>query len=208
MSEGEHYLPVRGLSIYDPLTKLIGADRAREALLTGAALQGSERVLDVGCGTGTLAVLVKSRFPDAAVFGIDPDPKAIRRARRKAERAGLTVRFDEAFANKLPYDDRSFDRVFSSMMFHHLGEGKLDMLREVRRVLAPGGSFHMLDFGGTTPPTNPMARLFVSMHHLRENFGTGIVELMRNAGFADPQQTGQGKILTVPIACFACRIPQ
>jgi FkbM family methyltransferase len=118
------FLPAAGhdflLPIYDPFTKLFGFDRARRMLLDQAALQPQHRVLDVGCGTGTLAVLIKRLYPTINVVALDPDPKALARAQRKAERAAVSIRFDRGFSDALGYPDAAFDRVFSSMMFHHL----------------------------------------------------------------------------------------
>lgn len=78
------YLPAAGsdwaLPFYDFVTKLLGADRARNALLKQVDLKPGERVLDIGCGTGTFAVLLKQRFPNVEVAALDPDPKALARA--------------------------------------------------------------------------------------------------------------------------------
>ena len=139
------YLPAAGhdwlLPLYDPFVKLLGGDRAREALLEQAAVRAGHRVLDLGCGTGTFAVRIKEAHPEADVVGLDPDAKALTRAKAKADRAGLAVRFDQGYADDLPYPDASFDRVFSSFMFHHLpAEEKEATLRAVRRVLKPGGT--------------------------------------------------------------------
>src|SRR5215472_6472933 len=145
------YLPAASydwaLPLYDPLVKLMGADKAKRALLDQADLRPTYRVIDIGCGTGTLAVLIKRLHPDAEVVGIDPDPKALDLARHKAARAATPIRFDRGSSDEMPYPDESFDRVFSSFMFHHLPERvKEGTPREVRRVLVPGGSFHLLDF--------------------------------------------------------------
>jgi ubiquinone/menaquinone biosynthesis C-methylase UbiE len=147
------FLPAAGhdwfLPIYDPLTKIIRVDRARRTLLDAAALQSHHRVLDVGCGTGTLAVLIKRLYPSVDVIALDPDPKALARAQRKAERAAVSIRFDRGFADSLGYRDATFDRVFSSMMFHHLAnDQKEKALYEIRRVLKPGGRLEFLDFSG------------------------------------------------------------
>src|SRR6266478_2037249 len=118
------YLPAAGhdwsLPLYDPMVKLLGGDAARAVLLDQAAVRPADRVLDIGCGTGTLAVLIKRRYPAVEVVGLDPDPRALARARRKAQRAALSIQLDRGFADELPYADGSFDRVFSSFMLHHL----------------------------------------------------------------------------------------
>ena len=147
------FLPAAGrdffLPLYDPLTSLLGGDRARRHLIEQANISSGQRILDIGCGTGTLAVQLKKERADVEVVGLDPDPKALRRARAKTTRAGVSVQFDQGFADALPYESSSFHRVLSSLMFHHLeDETREKTLREVLRVLKPGGSFHLFDFTG------------------------------------------------------------
>ncbi|UJR85152.1 class I SAM-dependent methyltransferase [Sandaracinus amylolyticus] len=185
-----HFVPAAGhpslLALYDPLTKLLGADSDRAALLEQAALTRGHRVLDVGCGTGTLVVQASRAHPGIEIVGLDPDRDALARARRKASRAGVDARFVEGFADALPWGEGSFDRVVSSLMFHHLPDAtKPAMLREVRRVLVPGGTFHLLDFV-------PRERSWLSHrlawnHHARGNAPAAIVELLRDAGFASAE---------------------
>ena len=134
MSESTRpYLPAAGydwtLPLYDPIVKLLGGDSARRMLLDQAELRPGYRVLDIGCGTGTLAILTKSLYPDVAIVGIDPDPKALARARRKASRAAVSIQFDQGFGDELPYPEASFDRVFSSFMFHHLPSAEKRAIR-------------------------------------------------------------------------------
>src|SRR5215469_3349275 len=187
------FLPAAGLDLllplYDPMVKLLGADRARKKLFYQASVQPQHRVLDIGCGTGTFAVAMKRWLPSVQVVGLDPDPKALVRSRRKAERAGVSIRFDQGFANALPYSDSSFDRVFSSLMFHHLPQdGKLATMREVRRVLKPGGSLHLLDFEQEGPRShNPLARWLHSSERMQGNTREQILGWMREAGLAEPR---------------------
>lgn len=194
------YLPAAGhdwaLPLYDPLVKLLGADSARRALLDQAAVQSAHRVLDIGCGTGTLAILIKRQHRDVEVVGIDPDSKALARAKRKAARAAVSIRFDRGSADELPYSDGSFDRVFSSFMFHHLQADQRERtLREMRRVLAPGGSIHLLDF---VRPEEHAAGWWTGLFHssprLRDNSDSRILALLRQAGFEDPNRVAAGAI--------------
>ena len=195
------YLPAAGhdwmLPLYDLLVKLLGGDHARRALLDQTLIQPDHRVLDIGCGTGTLAVQIKRLHPDADVIGLDPDPKALARARRKAGRASVAVQLDQGFSDALPYANASVDRVFSSFMFHHLERGEKEgMLREVRRVLRPGGVFNLLDFDGPESAKNGfLARLIHSSRHLRDNSEERILALMTQSGFADPKKVRQGSML-------------
>ncbi|HJS22828.1 MAG TPA: methyltransferase domain-containing protein, partial [Pyrinomonadaceae bacterium] len=120
----KEFLPAAGrdvfLPLYDPLVSLMGGSRAREELIKQARIEPNQRVLDVGCGTGTLVVLLKRRYPMTEIFGLDPDPKALHRAKKKVRRAGVAVQLDEGFADELPYEEGTFDRVLSSFMLHHL----------------------------------------------------------------------------------------
>jgi len=104
MSESTRtYLPAAGhdwaLPLYDPIVKLLGGERARRILLDQATLQPGYRVLDIGCGTGTLAILSKRLHPAVTIVGIDPDPKALARARRKASCAAVSIQFDQDFGD-------------------------------------------------------------------------------------------------------------
>lgn len=207
------YLPAAGhawfLPLYDPFVKLLGGDSARRALLDQTAIRPGHRVLDIGCGTGSLVVLIKRLHPDVDVVGLDPDPKALARGRRKAERAGCSIQFDQGFSDGLPYPDASFDRVFSSFMFHHLPpEEKSRSLWEVRRVLKPGGCLHMLDFGGPEAGRDDfLGHLLHSSHRLRDNGEGRILTLMSQAGYADPKKVADGTLLFGRIAYYQAWVP-
>jgi ubiquinone/menaquinone biosynthesis C-methylase UbiE len=202
------FLPAAGhdwfLPLYDPLTRLLGVDTAHRALLDQAGLQPQHRVLDVGCGTGSLAVLIKRLYPTVSVIGLDPDPKALARAERKAKRAGLSVRFDQGFADALGYPDATFDRVFSSMMFHHLADGEKEaMLREVRRVLRPGGRLELLDFAGPASSGHgALSRLIHSHHRLKDNSDARILDLIALAGFGTPRKVREQGTIFGRLAFF------
>jgi ubiquinone/menaquinone biosynthesis C-methylase UbiE len=205
------YLPAFGrdslLPLYDPLVKLLGADRARTRLIARAALQPQHRVLDIGCGTGTFVVQIKQAFPRAEVVGLDPDPRALARGRHKAERAGVQVQLDEGFADAMPYADASFDRVFSSLMLHHLpADTKLKALQEVHRTLKPGGSLHLLDFAGPDAPVQGrLARLLHGHRQMRDNSEDKILGWMREAGFREARRCGIGRLLVGTVLYYEAR---
>lgn len=137
---------------YDLLVWLLTLGRERpfrERLLDLAHLEPGESVLDVGCGTGTLAIAAKRRVgPSGMVHGIDASPEMIARATHKAGKADVDVTFRTAIIETLPFPDRQFDVVFSTMMLHHLPRATREQgAREIRRVLKPGGRVLAVEFG-------------------------------------------------------------
>ena len=162
-----------------------------DLVVVAGMVQPGARVLDVGCGTGTLAILTKRQHPDATVVGVDPDPKALAVAQRKGARRGVEVTFDQGYCQKLPYPDENFDVVLSSMMLHHLPRDvKRAMFGEVRRVLAPSGHFHAMDFG---PPRGPFSRLVARLMrghaNIADNLEGRLPQLMREAGLCSVNET-------------------
>ncbi|MGH2899586.1 MAG: class I SAM-dependent methyltransferase, partial [Solirubrobacteraceae bacterium] len=115
--------------------------RFRERLVRLARLSPNESVLDIGCGTGSLAMAARRAVGSTAtVAGIDASPEMIARAHRKATRAKLTIAYEVALAQSLPFLDETFDVVLSSVMLHHLPKAaRADAMREARRVLKAGG---------------------------------------------------------------------
>jgi ubiquinone/menaquinone biosynthesis C-methylase UbiE len=213
-SPAPDYIPAAGhdrfLRFYDPLTRLLGAERVRARLLDAARIQPGEEVLDLGCGTGALALQLLAREPGARVTGLDPDPKALALARQKARAAGVEIAWCEGYAGRAPFPAQSFDRVVSSLMIHHLrSEEKRDASRDVRRLLRPGGTFHLLDFG---PAKGVLERGLTAVFHrderIADNLGGRLPEWLRAAGFEDVCEVESQRTLFGRVALYSARAPR
>ena len=147
------YIPALSFKVltplYDTFFKLTMQEEGfKRRLIEQAQIRPSHRVLDLGCGTGTLTVMIKQAHPDSVVTWLDGDPQILEIARQKAAQAGISINFDEGMAYHLPNPEASFDRVLSSMVFHHLTtKDKERTLAEIYRVLKPDGELHLADFG-------------------------------------------------------------
>jgi ubiquinone/menaquinone biosynthesis C-methylase UbiE len=203
----ERYIPAlrfRWLTpLYDPLLKWgMREETFKRRLIAQAKIRPGERVLDLGCGTGTLTIMVKQTIPGAEVIGVDGDFEVLHIAEGKGNQAGVNITWDHALATDLPYPDNSFDRVLSSLVIHHLTiEDKLQAFREVFRVLRPNGEFHIVDFG---PPFGPftwlMSRLMRHLEETKDNFDGKLPGLLSSAGFVAVSETAQLTNLFGPIS--------
>ncbi|HYN87661.1 MAG TPA: methyltransferase domain-containing protein, partial [Ardenticatenaceae bacterium] len=155
---------MRWARFYDPFVSVLALGRRRQlrqATVALADIQPGAAVLEVGCGTGAVALLASERAGgEGAVHGIDPSPEMIAVARDKADRAGSTVDFQVGAIEALAFPDASFDVVLSSLMMHHLPR---DLKRrgraEIVRVLKPGGRLLIVDF---KRPTTWLARTMMT----------------------------------------------
>jgi ubiquinone/menaquinone biosynthesis C-methylase UbiE len=171
---GKHYL----FPFYDLAHRVFGLHAIQQEMITLARLADGHKVLDVGCGTGNLLRSTGKRHPRTELTGLDPDPKMLATTRRKTRRAGLSVRLDRGFAQELPYADDEFDRVFSSLMFHHLDTAAKDqLLAEVKRVLKPGGVLVLADAVFHDHGPHRMKEM------IRDNVGDRVAQRISAAGF-------------------------
>lgn len=198
--------------VYDAL---IGATmpegKIRRSIVELSGVRDCCRVLDVGCGTGTLALLIKSLRPGARVTALDADEEILQLARRKA--AGQEIDFRHGYADKLPFEDGTFDIVVSSLVFHHLKPAtKKAAFREIRRVLRPAGVFLLADWG---KPSSAIERLqFYSVQFLdgfettSDNVKGKLPVLARGAGFDDFKQIAKERTLYGVLSYYRGRRPE
>ena len=185
---------------YDAASWLMSFGRSpaiRRMTLEMADAKPGESVLDVGCGTGSLALAAKAAAgPEGSVRGIDASPEMIEQARRKAAKAGAEADFRVALIEELPFGEGEFDLVLSSFMLHHLPDGvKRKGLAEVRRVLKPGGRFLAVDFGGTSQSVTGHLLSVLGHSHGHASLDA-LAPAMEAAGFTDVE-TGVTKYRSV-----------
>jgi ubiquinone/menaquinone biosynthesis C-methylase UbiE len=213
----ESYVPAlafhRLTGLFDPVVRVTMRERRfRPRLLEQAAIGPRHRVLDVGCGTATLAIMAKRREPTAEVVGLDGDPAILERGRAKAAQAGADVRLDRGMSFDLPYEDASFDRVLSSLFFHHLKpDAKERTAREIARVLKPGGELHVADFGTAADPLQAalfgVVRRFDGEEETRDNARGLLPTFFERAGLADARARGTMRTLLGTLAFYSARRP-
>ncbi|MDH3615127.1 MAG: class I SAM-dependent methyltransferase [Gammaproteobacteria bacterium] len=179
---------------YDPVVRLTTRERrVKRALIEHARVPDGATVIDLGCGTGTLTIGLKRRYPGARVIGLDADPDILEYAKKKARAADVDVEFVLGNATDLPFDNELAKRVVSSLFFHHLQPpDKKLALSEAMRVLGVGGELHISDWGA---PANPLmralffpVRLLDGFSNTRQHVAGLLPSLLREAGVQQVDQ--------------------
>ena len=192
------YVPALGYHWLTPYYDAVVGTTTRErsfkhALIKQARFEPGQQVLDLASGTGTLAIWIKQHQPQANVTGVDGDPAILSLATHKAKKANVSVQFDRALSYNLPYPAVHFDRVVSSLFFHHLSwENKERTVQELFRVLKPGAELHVADWGRADNILMRGLFLFVQLldgfKNTQDNVSGKLVTLFEQAGFVEVTQ--------------------
>jgi len=179
---------------YDVIVGTTTRERVfKKALINQANIKPSHKVLDLGCGTGTLAIWAKLHQPLSDIMGIDGDPVILSIAKKKAKKNNVKVQFKQAMSYNLPFVDDTFDRAMSSLFFHHLTwQNKQRTAQELFRILKPGAELHIADWG--RPTSIFMRGLFLFVQILdgfkttQDNVDGKLITLFSEAGFSEVKQ--------------------
>lgn len=195
----DRYVPALGFRwltpLYDTVLRVTTRERTfKQALLDQANLSPGQQVLDLACGTGTLALWAQQRVPSLRIAGLDADAQMLARARAKADAAGFNIAFDEGYSTSLPFPEGRLDRVLSSLFFHHLDrDSKARTFAQVLRVLKPGGELHVADWGRAANPLMRVAyfaiQLLDGFENTADNVSGLLPEMMQAAGFTQVSET-------------------
>ena len=181
--------------LYDCVVRLTTRESVfKRRLVDAAAIQNGESVLDVGCGTGTLLREIVRRESLALVTGLDADPAILEIAQRKLANADTAGQLVQGYSTEMPFADDTFDHVVSTLFFHHLRrEDKRCTIEEIMRVLRPGGSVQIADWG---QPTGLLQRLAFYQIQVLDGFETTrdhvsgvLTTLFRETGFCRVTET-------------------
>ena len=194
--------------VFDPFMSVAMSDFSiKKDLIKRAHLDGVIDVLDFGSGTGTLAILIKQSYPRAQVKGLDVDEGVIGTARRKIAAAGLTIHLDRYDGGRFPYEEKSFDRVLTSFVFHHLDDpSKKIALRELRRVLKPAGELYLVDFDRSKNLLLRIifkaVRLLDGRRHTRANAAGLVRAMVTAAGFTRVEEAARYRTIIGEVTCL------
>lgn len=182
--------------LYDPIIALTMRERRFRGLMADrvlADLPEGGTAVDVGCGTGTFALALAGLRPGAQVIGVDGDPEIL--ALAQAKRGAGAIEWREGLAQELPMPDQSVDVVSVSLVLHHLlAEDKRKALTETRRILKPGGSLHVADWG--PPGDRLMSGLFLVVQAIdgfdrtADHRAGRLPAFIADAGFASVERYG------------------
>jgi ubiquinone/menaquinone biosynthesis C-methylase UbiE len=192
VSEGR-YIPAAGWRVLTPLFDPVMAVTTRVRRWRGEVVDESlatspGTILDVGCGTGTLAMELARRAPQARVIGLDGNPDILTRAAAKTREGAVEIELLNGLADSIPLEDASVDCAISTLVFHHLSPAtKVRALAEIRRVLRPDGRLVIADYGGPHDPPMRLAFLWVQLldgfQNTRQHAAGQLPELIADAGF-------------------------
>ncbi len=178
--------------LYDALVEgPMSMARMRRDLLKQMGDLSNKKILDVGSGTGTMAVMIKQAYPFAKVAGLDGDPEILEIARSKARSLGLEIRFDQGMSFDLPYPNESFDVVLTTVMMHHLSrDDKQTTAREMYRVLRPGGQLFGADFAEPRSSFGKAIRPFTRrFERVADNLDGFLPVIFSETGFENYRET-------------------
>jgi ubiquinone/menaquinone biosynthesis C-methylase UbiE len=158
-------------NIYDWLiSRFMPEKKIKQSIINNSNIESKFNVLDFGIGTATLSIMAYKTNPNASFIGLDIDNKILKLAKDKIEKENAKIDLKKYNGGNLPFYNSSFDRIMSSLVFHHLTtEQKLLAFSEFKRILKPNGEIHIADWGKAS---NIVMRLMFHLVQLLDGYNT------------------------------------
>lgn len=190
MTTAQRYIPALRFHfltpLYDLALKYVMRERYYKEELCRIIPFTSIKILDAGCGTGTLTAMMKQTHRSADIHGIDIDENVLQIAQKKFQQQSLEIPLHKGSVLQLPFESNSFEATISCLVLHHLTtQNKLKALQEMFRVLTPGGKLAIADF--STPHNFSMMAVTLAVQYLEEtydNFHGRLLEYVPQSGFS------------------------
>ena len=193
----EPFIPALGYHILTPFYDILNTLAARKSLIHKIIadefqLRDSDKLLDLGCGTGSLIQSLRRSNSEFEAYGIDVDPRILDIAKTKGKKyQDQNTSYIQASATRLPFENDHFDAVVSTLLFHHLmPEEKRQSLKEIYRVIKPNGLFVLVDWGKPSNLLMRVASLAIQaldgVKTTRENLEGKLLELVKVNQFQNP----------------------
>jgi len=181
----------------------------KSRLITQLNPKDNENILDFGCGTGTLMLMIKKARPGCVVYGIDIDPQVLEIAETKAQRDRVDIHLAKYNGITLPFADENFDKVVTSLVLHHLSrEEKFGIFGEIYRVLKIGGELHILDFGiQRSLYTRLLTSVTKLLEPIEDNILGKIPEYLISSGFRDVEEEHSENTLFGTVSFYHSKKP-
>lgn len=205
MNEQKDFIPALKYDwltkFYDPILQLTMPERKfKKSLIDKMRIDRGYRILDFGCGSLTLSIMAAQMYPEAEYYGVDIDEKILSIANQKMAAAKQHIKIQQYIGNRLPYPDNYFDRVMSSLVFHHLTlRQKYAALDDIYRILKPSGEVHIADFGH---PASALQRIGFYTVQLLDGFETtkdsvnnALPKALKESDFSEVEEKGVFKSL-------------
>lgn len=200
---------------YDPVIALLTREKHwRSDVVRKLAMGPGDVVVDVGCGTGSLALRLKQHQPGARIIGVDPDPEVLGIARHKMRRAGVDIQFVQGMGDKAAelIGAGAADKTVSSLVLHQCPVPmKRDIVRNMFQLLKPGGQLVIADFGVQRGALMRLGFRFVQMIDGKEDTqpnADGILPiLIEEAGFLDVREESLTRTVSGSISIYRAHRP-
>ena len=181
--------------------------KVKNRLIHQARLQPSDKVLDFGCGTATLTLLIEEQCNSGTVIGLDTDPQILAIARKKISQKKSAITLLAYGGTTFPFPDCVFDKVLSSWVFHHLTTTqKITAFKEINRVLKPQGELHIADWGKSETALMRflffVLQVFDNFYTTNDNVEGKLPDLMQKAGFQEVEILGNQSTLFGTLSYF------